>query len=64
LRQLLSTLAPRARTTLVLPYCADLDDAAIAEAIGVSASVVGATASRALITRRNNGALCAVKETR
>ena len=64
MRQLLATLAPRARTTLVLRYYADLDDAAIAEAMGVSASAVRATASRALTTLRNSGTLYAVEETR
>jgi RNA polymerase sigma factor (sigma-70 family) len=48
IRQLVSRLAPRARTVLVLRYYADLDDAAIAEVMGVSASAVRATASRAL----------------
>ncbi|WP_027344401.1 SigE family RNA polymerase sigma factor [Hamadaea tsunoensis] len=52
LRRLLGRLAPRARTVLVLRYYADLDDAAIAEAMGVTASAVRATASRALATLR------------
>jgi len=64
IRQLVSRLAPRARTVLVLPYYADLDDAAIAEAMGVSASAVRATASRALATLRNGGVLDAVEEAR
>ena len=64
MRQLLATLAPRARTTLVLRYYADLDDTAIGEAMGVSASAVRATASRALTTLRNSGTLYAVEETR
>jgi RNA polymerase sigma-70 factor (sigma-E family) len=55
LRQVLATLAPRARTALVLRYYADLDDAAIAEAMGVSISAVRATTSRALATLRNGG---------
>lgn len=63
-RQLLATLAPRARTVLVLRYYADLDDAAIAEAMGVSASAVRATASRALATLRNGNDLHLVKERR
>lgn len=62
IRQLLATLAPRARTVLVLRYYADLDDAAIAEAMGVSASAVRATASRALATLRKGSVLDAVKE--
>lgn len=63
LRQLLATLAPRARIALVLRYYADLDDNAIAEAMGVSASAVRATTSRALATLRNGGVVDAVKET-
>jgi RNA polymerase sigma factor (sigma-70 family) len=61
---LVTALAPRARTVLVLRYYADLDDAAIAEAMGVSASTVRATASRALETIRRGAALDAMKETR
>jgi RNA polymerase sigma-70 factor (sigma-E family) len=64
IRQLVATLAPRARTVLVLRYYADLDDAAIAEAMGISASAVRATASRALETLRNGTVLDAVEETR
>lgn len=63
LRQALATLAPRARTTLVLRYYADLDDSAIAEAMGVSVSAVRATTSRALATLRNGGVVDALKET-
>ena len=63
LRSMLATLAPRARTVLVLRYYADLDDAAIAEAMGISASAVRATSSRALASLRNGGALDTVKET-
>ena len=51
-RRLLGSLAPRARTVLVLRYYADLDDVAIAEVMGISASGVRATASRALATLR------------
>ena len=64
LRQLLATLAPRARTVLVLRYYEDLDDAAIADAMGISPSAVRATTSRALATLRNGGAVDPVKETR
>ena len=64
MRALLAGLAPRARTVLVLRYYADLDDAAIAEAMGVSPSSVRATASRALASLREAAALEAVKETR
>ena len=45
-------LAPRARTVLVLRYYADLDDAAIADAMGISQSAVRSTASRALASLR------------
>jgi RNA polymerase sigma factor (sigma-70 family) len=47
-RRLLRELGPRARTVLVLRYYSDLDDAAIAELMGISPSTVRATASRAL----------------
>ena len=67
LRQLLNGLAPRARTVLVLRYYVDLDDRAIAEAMGVSESAVRATASRALASLRNvvgaGGVLDAWEET-
>ena len=49
---------------LVLRYYADLDDAAIAEAMGVSQSSVRATASRALASLRDTAATEAVEETR
>jgi RNA polymerase sigma-70 factor (sigma-E family) len=62
LRQALSSLAPRARTVLVLRYYADLDDSGIAEAMGISASAVRATASRALATLRDGGLVDASKE--
>ena len=61
-RDLLDGLAPRARTTLVLRYYADLDDAAIAEAMGVSESSVRATASRALASLRDAAARAEVRE--
>jgi len=64
MRQLLGTLAPRARTVLVLRYYADLDDAAIADAMGVSADGVRATASRALAALRDGGPRDALKESR
>lgn len=51
-RYLLDGLPPRARAVLVLRYYADLDDVAIAELMGISASGVRATASRALATLR------------
>lgn len=63
LRQVLATLAPRARTALVLRYYADLDDAGIADAMGVSVSAVRATTSRALATLRSSGVAAALKET-
>jgi RNA polymerase sigma-70 factor (sigma-E family) len=52
MRVQLARLAPRARTVLVLRFYADLDDQAIAAAMGVSESAVRATASRALATLR------------
>ena len=64
MRALLDRLAPRARTVLVLRYYADLDDAAIADLMGVDASSVRAAASRALATLRHAAALDAVEETR
>ena len=64
IRVLLTGLAPRARTVLVLRYYADLDDAGIAAAMGVSESSVRATASRALASLRGAAALAEVKETR
>ena len=51
-RAVLDGLAPRARAVLVLRYYADLDDRAIADALGISESTVRATASRALATLR------------
>lgn len=51
-RALLESLAPRARAVLVLRYYADLDDAAISAEMGIAASTVRATASRALATLR------------
>lgn len=63
LRALLVGLAPRARTVLVLRYYADLDDAAIAEAMGVSPSAVRATASRALASLRTSAVVETVQET-
>ncbi|MFE9205608.1 SigE family RNA polymerase sigma factor [Micromonospora sp. NPDC007230] len=64
MRVLLTGLAPRARTVLVLRYYADLDDRAIAEAMGVSESSVRATASRALAALRIAGTPHAVEESR
>ncbi|MEP7332821.1 MAG: SigE family RNA polymerase sigma factor [Terracoccus sp.] len=63
LRGLLATLAPRARTTLVLRYYLDLTDEAVAEAMGISAGSVRATASRALASLRERQASDGVKET-
>jgi RNA polymerase sigma-70 factor (sigma-E family) len=63
-RALLAGLAPRARTVLVLRYYADLDDAAVAAAMGISQSSVRATASRALASLRSVGLLNAVEEPR
>lgn len=63
-RALLTELAPRARTVLVLRYYAQLDDAAIAEAMGVTRSAVRATASRALASLRGAVALKSTEESR
>jgi len=64
MRVLLAGLAPRARTVLVLRFYVDLDDAAIAETMGVSASAVRATASRALASLRGPAVVDALRETR
>ena len=64
LRALLAGLAPRARTVLVLRYYVDLDDAAIAAAMGVTASSVRATASRALTSLRSVAVLDTAEENR
>jgi len=61
---LLAGLAPRARTVLVLRYYADLDDAAIAQAMGLAESSVRATASRALASLRSAAALDPAEEIR
>jgi len=52
------------RRILVLRSYADLDDAAISEAMGVNVSSVRATASRALATLRDAAAVDAKEETR
>jgi len=52
-RRALSGLPPRARAILVLRYYADLDDAAIADALGITPSTVRSTASRALAGLRD-----------
>ena len=49
---LLDALHPRARAVLVLRYYADLDDAAIANAMGIAPSSVRSMASRALAELR------------
>ena len=64
MRTLLSGLAPRARTVLVLRYYAGLDDAEIAAAMGLKESTVRATASRSLATLRGASDVHAAKETR
>lgn len=65
MQQLLAQLAPRARTVLVLRYYGDLDDAAIADAMGITESGVRATASRALAALRNGAGIPeTAKETR
>lgn len=51
------------RTVIVLRYYVDLDDNAIAEAMGLTTSAVRATAARALATlRRNTAADTTTKE--
>ncbi|MBI4941608.1 MAG: SigE family RNA polymerase sigma factor [Actinobacteria bacterium] len=55
-RAALDGLPPRARAVLVLRYWSDLDDVAIADALGVSPVTVRATASRALATLRERAA--------
>lgn len=61
LRQGLATLPARARTALVLRYYADLDDAAIADAMGISQSTVRSTIARALERLRTGGAMESLK---
>lgn len=63
LRRALSTLAPRARTVLVLRYYADLTDDAIADAMGIGPSAVRAYAARALASLRDGGLIRHAKET-
>lgn len=53
-RELLSRLPPRSRAVLVLRYYLDMEDSAIAETLGISASGVRATASRALAALRSS----------
>ena len=55
LRARVAALPPRSRTVLVLRFWADLDDHAIAEAMGTTASTVRATAARALAVLRADG---------
>ena len=62
LRGLLATLAPRARTILVLRYYLDLTDEAVAEAMGISPGSVRATSSRALASLRERQSSDSVKE--
>jgi RNA polymerase sigma-70 factor (sigma-E family) len=64
MRVLLARLAPRARTVLVLRYYADLDDAAIAAAMGVNEGSVRSTASRALASLRGPATVDAMREIR
>jgi RNA polymerase sigma-70 factor (sigma-E family) len=51
-RTCLRSLAPRQRAAIVFRYYEDLDDAAIAEALGCSVSTVRSQISRALVTLR------------
>lgn len=52
LRTMVAELSPRARTVLVLRYYCDLDDAAIAEAMGIRPGSVRSLASRTLAALR------------
>lgn len=55
--RLLATLPTRMRTVLVLRYFEDMDDAAIAQTLGLAVSSVRSTASRALaVLREREGA--------
>jgi RNA polymerase sigma-70 factor (sigma-E family) len=69
-QRFLASLPPRARAVLVLRYYADLDDAAIADLLGVTPVAVRSTASRALATLRRRltiptaGVTDAAEETR
>lgn len=49
---LLEGLSPRTRAVLVLRYAEDLDDATIAEILGIGASTVRSVASRGLAALR------------
>ena len=50
--ELLDSLAPRARSILVLRYYWDLTDGQVADELGISTSTVRATIARALATLR------------
>ncbi|MEI2775051.1 MAG: SigE family RNA polymerase sigma factor [Tetrasphaera sp.] len=50
----LATLPPRMRQVLVLRYYEDLDDAAIADVLGIGVSAVRSTASRAIAILRED----------
>lgn len=52
LRSALAVLLPRQRAAVVLHYVADLDDAAVAAALGCSVSTVRSQISRALARLR------------
>lgn len=62
IREVLAALPPQARTVLVMRYYADLDDASIADLLGVTTSNVRATASRALTSLRDSKTLGVVEE--
>ncbi|WP_375499364.1 SigE family RNA polymerase sigma factor [uncultured Jatrophihabitans sp.] len=55
LRARVAELPLRSRTVLVLRFWADLDDHAIADAMGTTPSTVRATAARALAALRSDG---------
>jgi RNA polymerase sigma-70 factor (sigma-E family) len=54
-RRLLDTLPPKQRAAVVMRYVADLDDGAIAEALGCSPSTVRSQVARALDALRRLG---------
>jgi RNA polymerase sigma-70 factor (sigma-E family) len=62
LRRALAGLGERSRTVLVLRYYGDLDDAAIAAALGIAESTVRSTAARALASLRAGGAVDRLEE--
>lgn len=58
----LATLSPRERVVLVLRYYQDLDDQTIADVLGIKASSVRSTASRALASLRQRPAYAEARD--